>query len=121
MNATCSHCGGEFKPLRRSARFCGPTCRVAAHRKTDCNANKRARTPPEQALASQNGSEAQSARSEPKNTSAATKRLSVTQRHDALAIIPDARWPGMHRVRRPDGSLSDMVNFTRAKEALRRP
>jgi protein-arginine kinase activator protein McsA len=38
----CSHCGTEFKPLRRSARFCSSTCRVAAHRKSDCNANSAA-------------------------------------------------------------------------------
>jgi len=33
-------------------------------------------------------------------------------------IVPDPRWPGMYRVRRPDGSLTDMVNLTRAKDAL---
>jgi len=33
-------------------------------------------------------------------------------------IVPDSKWPGMYRVRRPDGSLSDMVNLTRAKDAL---
>jgi hypothetical protein len=34
------------------------------------------------------------------------------------AIVPDDRWPGMYRVRRPDGSLTDMLNFTRARDAL---
>jgi hypothetical protein len=43
---------------------------------------------------------------------AATKRLSVTR------IVPDKRWPGMYRLRLPDGSLTDMVNLTRAKDAL---
>jgi hypothetical protein len=43
---------------------------------------------------------------------AATKRLSVTR------IVPDKRWPGMYRLRLPDGSLSDMANLTRAKDAL---
>ena len=33
-------------------------------------------------------------------------------------IVPDAKHPGMYRVRLPDGSLSDMVNLTRAKDAL---
>jgi len=33
-------------------------------------------------------------------------------------IFPDPKWPGMYRVRRPDGSLSDMVNLTRARDAL---
>ena len=33
-------------------------------------------------------------------------------------IVPDAQWAGMYRIRRPDGTLTDMVNLTRAKEAL---
>jgi hypothetical protein len=52
----CSHCGTEFKPLRRSARFCSSTCRVAAHRKSDCNANSAADNLSEAPRASQNGS-----------------------------------------------------------------
>ena len=32
-------------------------------------------------------------------------------------VIADGRYPGMYRVRMPDGSLSDMVNLTRAKDA----
>jgi hypothetical protein len=35
----------------------------------------------------------------------------------ALAIAPDARWPGMWRVKLPNDLLSDMVNLTRAKDA----
>jgi hypothetical protein len=33
-------------------------------------------------------------------------------------IVPDPKWPGMYRIRRPDGSLTDLVNLTRAKDAL---
>ena len=29
----CQHCGKEFLPSRKDARFCGGTCRVASHRK----------------------------------------------------------------------------------------
>jgi hypothetical protein len=32
-------------------------------------------------------------------------------------IEPDARWPGMWRVRRLDGTLSGMVNLARARDA----
>jgi hypothetical protein len=32
-------------------------------------------------------------------------------------VVPDADWPGMYRVRRPDSSLTDMVNLTRARDA----
>jgi hypothetical protein len=34
-----------------------------------------------------------------------------------VEIEPDARCPGMRRARHPDGSLSDMVNQTRARDA----
>jgi hypothetical protein len=33
-------------------------------------------------------------------------------------VVPDAAHPGMWRVRWPDGSLSDMTNLTRAKDAI---
>jgi hypothetical protein len=32
-------------------------------------------------------------------------------------VVPDRVWPGMYRARYADGSLSDMVNLTRAKDA----
>jgi hypothetical protein len=34
-------------------------------------------------------------------------------------VEPDAKWPRMYRVRRPDGTLTDMVNLTRARDAAR--
>jgi hypothetical protein len=35
-----------------------------------------------------------------------------------VGIVRDAKWPGMYRLKRADGSRSDMVNLTRAREAL---
>jgi hypothetical protein len=32
-------------------------------------------------------------------------------------VVPDAHFPSMFRIRLPDGSMSDMVNLTRAKDA----
>jgi hypothetical protein len=44
--------------------------------------------------------------------------LCLGKSRSALAgVEPDGRWPGMFRVRFPDGTLSDMVNLTRAKDA----
>jgi hypothetical protein len=41
-------------------------------------------------------------------------------RHSPVAtIIPDGQWPGMWRVKRPDGTVSDMVNRARARDAAR--
>jgi hypothetical protein len=35
-----------------------------------------------------------------------------------LAVVePDARWSGMWRVRLPNGSLTDLVNMSRARDA----
>ena len=35
-----------------------------------------------------------------------------------VAIVPDTAFPGMYRLKRTDGSFSDMVNLTRARDAL---
>ena len=34
-----------------------------------------------------------------------------------VSIVQDEKYPQMWRVRRPDGTLTDMVNRTRAKDA----
>ena len=82
--------------------------------------------------------------SEPKNASAATKTISVTESSEASIQprllqdedvtltapilrgskplswkgVPDTKWPGMYRIRRPDDTLTEMVNLTRARDAL---
>ena len=33
-------------------------------------------------------------------------------------IVPDPKWPGMYRIKRRDGDLTDMVSLSRAKDAL---
>jgi hypothetical protein len=115
MMLACSHCGSEFRPLRRSARFCGSTCRVAAHRKTDRNANSGAHNAREAPRSAQGGASVSPGRPPKINAPTATRHLSVTR---DFAIVPDARWPGMYRIRRPDSSISDLVNLTRVCDAL---
>ena len=44
------------------------------------------------------------------------KELWFRDRHVA-SIIQDDKYPQMWRVKLPDGSISDMVNLTRAKDA----
>jgi hypothetical protein len=42
----------------------------------------------------------------------------LSNRGVVLATIePDKTWPGMWRVRLPDGHLTDMLNLSRAKDA----
>ena len=38
-------------------------------------------------------------------------------RNPLLTVEPDSKYPGMYRIRFPEGGLSDMVNLTRAKDA----
>ena len=38
-------------------------------------------------------------------------------KHPVAEVVPDKTYPGMWRVRTPDGWLSDMANLTRAKDA----
>jgi hypothetical protein len=39
------------------------------------------------------------------------------RRSAVLHVVPDATYPGMWRIRHPDGQLSDMANLIRAKDA----
>jgi hypothetical protein len=89
MSATCPACGVQFRPQRSTARFCSPRCRKATQRARD--------------------------RGMPINV-AATQRRKAPKLDPR--VVPHEHWPGMFRIRRPDGSLSDMVNLTRVRDAL---
>jgi hypothetical protein len=44
-------------------------------------------------------------------------RLRLHSGRVLVSIEPDEIWPGMWRIRMPDGRVTDMVNLTRAKDA----
>src|SRR5262249_19717336 len=44
---------------------------------------------------------------------------SIKVRPSVPEIKPDLKWPKMWRVHLPDGQITDMTNFTRAKDAAR--
>ena len=46
-------------------------------------------------------------------------RLYLGNPATGYSITPDAKYPSMWRVRYPDGSLSDIVNLTRARDGAR--
>ena len=46
-------------------------------------------------------------------------RASLQMTFGGYTVVPESDWPKMYRVRRPDGSLTDMVNLTRARDAAR--
>jgi len=91
----CHQCG---KPLpataRRHARFCSPAHRAAHHRSWIAD-----RLPRVRFLTGAGGD----------NPAAMAPYV---------AIVPDERFPGMCRLKRTDGTFSDMVNLTRARDAL---
>jgi hypothetical protein len=107
MTASCSNCGSEFEPQRRSAQFCGATCRKRASRGAS--------------TAPTNGTRAFVSVTGTPGSQESTKSIFVTLRRPKVVprrIVTDAQWPGMYRLRLRDGSLSDMVNLIRAKDAL---
>lgn len=47
-------------------------------------------------------------------------RLRLGPRGRVLAtVVQDSKYPSMYRVLLPDGTLTDMVNFTRARDAAK--
>jgi hypothetical protein len=90
----CAHCGAALRPAaRRHARFCSPAPRRAAHRAHNPDLRR------------------------------VRARFLSGRTHDKSAapyvdIVPDEKWPRMYRLKRADGSVSDMVNLTRAKDTL---
>jgi hypothetical protein len=51
-----------------------------------------------------------------------TQRVTLRQSRKLLTfdprIVPDPKWPDMYRIKRRDGSLTDMVTLARTKDAL---
>ena len=93
---TCHHCQAEFTPKRSTARFCGPTCRVAGHRQPTQFA-------PGQFLALQATQLPGPARS----GADVTLRTPIPRALPA-GIVSDARWPGMScDTSWPEGGLSE--------------
>src|SRR5262249_19600805 len=113
----CSACGSQFRPQRSTARFCSSRCRKATQRARDRGAPIRmAMTRPGVAV------DAVLSVTATPGLSKDQKPKSVTLRRNPPKldprIVPDAKWPAMFRLRLPDGSLSEMVNLPRAKDAL---
>jgi hypothetical protein len=93
-STTCLQCGEPLIGYRRHARFCSPAHRAAYQRASIANKNPRVRF----------------LRRRPCDRAAESAGY--------VSIVPDTRFPGMYRLKRTDGTLSDMVNITRAKDAL---
>ena len=118
MSATCHACGSQFRPQRPTARFCSPRCRKATQRARDRGMpiNVAATRPGVglDAVLSVTATIGMSEGQKPQSVTLKRKPAKLDPR-----IVPDPKWPGMYRIRRPDGSLSEMANLTRCRDALR--
>ena len=132
MATHCAACRRAFEPStysnqhqaasgenakRLPAAYCSNRCRQAAYRK---------RTEGNPETPAQGGVAACSVRYS--DVAAPTLRGAVTHAPDAslgrcypggVSVVADAVYPGMYRVRMPDGTLTDMVNRARAWDAAR--
>ena len=118
-SAICQHCNQPFTRRSHRARFCSDTHKVAWHRA------KTAIKTPATALQDPRGAPV-TIDSTPdipgaKNAPAVTIEIPMCLKPAPKlpkGIVRDAVYPNMYRLVLPDGSLSDMVNLTRAREAL---
>jgi hypothetical protein len=133
----CSHCGERFeltlrsgrtrsnrkRTLHKGRRYCSDNCRKRAsdsrHQPSTVEPKTAAEGRPATIVAStvrsvdiapmiSMGYEAQK-----------SGRASLKMTFGGYTVVPDQEWPGMYRIRKPDGRLTDMVNLTRARDAAR--
>jgi hypothetical protein len=144
--AMCSTCGDRFARGRYSnqhkssrgeivptSKYCSSACRQAAYRtrrdiRNNIPVSARPRRSVRRKLRPLSACVTNTPRGLWDTPHASVTRAEIPQRNQCAVppqkknlpreIVPDAKWAGMYRLRLPDGSLSDMLNLTRAKDAL---
>jgi hypothetical protein len=133
---TCAACGRKVQRRMRGQRYCSARCRENDRgrvRKAFLGQGTGAPTTPVKKFSKINELEAAKTGSGTGIRAPAALRgrsydtndlmwdgMTLRQRKGGrvmATIEPDSTWPGMWRVRMPDGHLTDMVNLTRAKDA----
>ena len=115
----CQACGREFYGKRSDARTCGDSCRQRLRRSRQRGNRTWSEARPADLSVTRYSGKAPVHRRARVTDKPARVADKPTSRRLPPGVVPDANWPGMYRVRLSDGSLSDMVNLTRAKEADR--
>jgi hypothetical protein len=110
--AVCRHCGERFPLSRRDTTYCSPRCKQAAYRARNRVTAPEWRGGVTGALKSPEGT--------PGGVFPFIRNKPQKEPHKVggISIVPDDRWPGMYRIRKPDGSLTDIVNLARARDAI---
>jgi hypothetical protein len=114
-NAICSVCRSLFKARRSTARFCSSRCRLINHRNPASKMPPRPAGEPSGEFLSVSGTDSLPA---PPQKKRETLRGSPRVEKLPRGILRVERYSNMYRVVLPDGSLSDMTNLARAKDAL---
>ena len=119
----CAACKASFHPRRSTARYCSDRCRVA-HARSRSGMPARVSQAAVGAVLSVTGHAPSASATKPAPGACVTlipqqtRASKPSSRKLDPRIVPNAKWPGMYRVRLPDGSLTDMLNLARAKDAL---
>jgi hypothetical protein len=119
VTVICSACGVAFTRRRSTGRLCSSRCRKAAQRARDRGIPIGiAATCPSVAPDAFLSVTGTIGISEEQKTQRVTLRQSRKPPTLHPRVVPDQKWQGMYRIKRRDGSLTDMMSLTRAKAAL---
>jgi hypothetical protein len=110
---------GRKRSLHKGRRYCSDTCRkLASKARAQPSPNGRPIVRKSDVFSTVTTAE-NSVDILPTYKGQKSGRGSLKRTFGGYTVVPDPEWPEMYRVRRPDGSLTEMVNLTRARDAAR--
>ena len=114
---------GRKRTYHQGQRYCSATCRKLASkaRRAPLQAlpQKRPKTLPATTPSSSVTSASISPTISMGYTGQESGRARLQMALGRCIVVPDPDWPKMYRVMRPDSSLTDMVNLSRARDAAK--
>ena len=118
---------GRKPSYHKGRRYCSDTCRKLASKARYQSSPETSETRPAEGLNEGPATGVLSTVTTAENSvdilptynSKKSGRASLKMTFGAYTVVPDPDWPKMYRVRRPDGSLTEMINLTRARDAAR--
>jgi hypothetical protein len=127
----CARCGSRFelvlrsgraranrkKTLHKGRRYCSDNCRKRASEGRLLRPKTASKERLATGLASTVRSMSRTVEISMGYGGPKSGRAPLQMTFGGYTVLPDEEWSGMYRVRRPDGTLTDMVNLTRAKDA----
>ena len=113
---------GRKRTYHQGQRYCSATCRkLASKRRAPLQASPQKR--PKTLLATTPLSSVTCVSTSPTismgYTGQKSSRATLQMAFGRCTVVPDPDWPKMYRVMRPDSSLTDMVNLSRARDAAK--